>query len=77
MVGWVYLIEILQVKYLNNRIEQDHRFIKKLTRPLLGFKAFDSAQTILAEIEVAHMIRKNQLSQTGTSAYQQFMALAG
>jgi len=77
LAGWVYLIEILQVKYLNNRIEQDHRFIKKLTKPMLGFKAFYSAQATLAGIEVAHMIRKNQLSQHGIPAYQQFMALAG
>jgi putative transposase len=77
LVGWHHLIEILQVKYLNNRIEQDHRFIKRLTRPMLGFKAFNSAQATLAGIEVAHMIRKGQLSQIGVPAYQQFMALAG
>ena len=77
LVGWVYLIEILQVKYLNNRVEQDHRFIKKLTNPMLGFKAFHSAQATLAGIETAHMIRKGQLSQTGIPAYRQFMALAG
>jgi putative transposase len=77
LAGWVYLIEILQIKYLNNQIEQDHRFIKKLTKPMLGFKAFYSAQATLAGIEVAHMIRKKQLSQNGTPAYQQFMVLAG
>lgn len=77
LTGWAYLIEILQIKYLNNRIEQDHRFIKKLTKPMLGFKAFHSAQATLAGIEVAHMIRKKQLSQNGASPYQQFMALAG
>jgi len=44
LVGWVYLIEILQVKYLNNRVEQDHRIIKKLTKPMPGFKTFHSAQ---------------------------------
>ncbi len=37
--GWYWLIEILQVKYLNNIIEQDHRFIKKLTRQMKGFKS--------------------------------------
>jgi transposase-like protein len=35
------MIEICQVKYLNN-IEQDHRFIKKITKPMMGFKAFHS-----------------------------------
>ncbi|WP_347988508.1 IS6 family transposase [Methylomonas sp. AM2-LC] len=77
LVGWAYLIEILQVKYLNNRVEQDHRFIKKLTNPMLGFKAFHSAQATLAGIETAHMIRKGQLSQIGIPAYRQFMSLAG
>jgi putative transposase len=77
LVGWVYLIDILQIKYLNNRIEQDHRFIKKLTNPMLGFKAFYSAQATLAGIETDHMIRKGQLSQIGIPAYRQFMALAG
>jgi hypothetical protein len=41
--GWFWLIEILQVKYLNNMIEQDHRFIKKLIHPMKGFKSFQSA----------------------------------
>ncbi len=77
LVGWIYLIESMQVKYLNNRVEQDHRFIKKLTNPMLGFKAFHSAQATLAGIETAHMIRKGQLSQIGIPAYQQFMSLAG
>ncbi|WP_443216769.1 DDE-type integrase/transposase/recombinase, partial [Rhizobium sp. Root1203] len=44
-------------KYLNNMIEQDHRFIKKLTRPMKGFKSFQSASATLDGIEVAHMIR--------------------
>ncbi len=51
-------IEILRVKYLNNIVEQDHRFIKKITHPTLAFKAFHSATATLAGIEVAHMIRK-------------------
>jgi len=48
-------IEILRVKYLNNIVEQDHRFIKKITHPTLGFKAFHSATATLNSIEVAHM----------------------
>lgn len=75
--GWFWLIEICQVKYLNNRIEQDHRFIKKVTRPMKGFKSFRSAAATLDGIEVAHMIRKGQFStNTGQSALQQFAALA-
>jgi putative transposase len=74
--GWLWLIGILQVKYLNNMIEQDHRPIKKLTRPMKGFKSFQSASATLDGIEVAHMIRKHQFSTSGQSAFQQFAALA-
>jgi putative transposase len=38
--GLISFVEILQVKYLNNLIEQDHRFIKKIANPMMGFKAF-------------------------------------
>ena len=41
-------IEIRQVKYLNNIVEQDHRAVKRVTRPMLGFKSFRSAQAVLA-----------------------------
>ena len=70
------IIGIVQSKYLNNIVEQDHRFIKRITRPMLGFKAFHSAAATLAGIEATHMIRKGQLGQTGTSAFKQFAALA-
>ncbi|EEB82386.1 IS6 family transposase [Roseobacter sp. GAI101] len=75
--GWYWLIEVLQVKYLNNLIEQDHRFIKKITRPMKGFKSVEAATATLAGIETAHMIRKGQLGTTKLSAFQQFAALAG
>jgi len=71
------IINIVQSKYLNNIVEQDHRFIKKITRPMLGFKAFYSAAATLAGIEAAHMIRKRQLGQNGMSPFKQFAALAG
>ena len=54
-------ITVRQSKYLNNLIEQDHRNIKRRIRPMLGFKSFRRAQTILAGIELVHMIRKGQL----------------
>jgi hypothetical protein len=44
------IIGIVQSKYLNNIVEQDHRFIKRITRPMLGFKAFHSAAATLAGI---------------------------
>ena len=60
-------IRIRQNKYLNNRIEQDHRFIKKRVRSMLGFKSFRSAQIILSGIELMHMIRKDQIDFMGSN----------
>ena len=77
LAGIISFVEILQFKYLNNLIEQDHRFIKKITKPMMGFKAFHSAQATIDGIETAHMIRKGQLSNENIPAYKQFMALAG
>src|SRR5213593_1363337 len=54
-------IEIRQVKYLNNVVEQDHRGVKRVTRAMLGFKAFGAAQDTLVGIELMHMIRKKQM----------------
>ena len=70
-------IELRQAKYLNNIVEQDHRAIKRKTRPLLGFKSFWSAAITLAGIELMHMIRKGQLKGAGQSRpAQQFYSLA-
>jgi transposase-like protein len=49
-------IRIRQVKYLNNIVEQDHRAVKRITRPMLGFKSFRTARILLAGIELMHMI---------------------
>jgi putative transposase len=54
-------IIIRQVKYLNNVVEQDHRAVKRLTRPMLGFKSFHTAQSTLAGVELMHMIKKGQM----------------
>ena len=70
-------IELRQVKYLNNIVEQDHRAIKRMTRPMLGFKSFWSAAITLAGIEIMHMIRKGQLICKGIlTPAQQFYSLA-
>jgi putative transposase len=70
--------EIRQIKYLNDIVEQDHRAIKRLLRPLLGFKSFRSAAVTLASAELMHMIRKGQLSPAGdVRPSQQFYSLAG
>jgi putative transposase len=54
-------IEIRQIKYLNNIVEQDHRSIKWIVRPMLGFKEFHSAGVPLGGIELVRMIRKGQM----------------
>ena len=72
-------IVIRKRKYLNNIVEQDHRGVKRVTRPMLGFKAFDTAQSTLTGIELMHMLRKGQLEggrEAGRSAAEQFYALA-
>ena len=70
-------IEIRQNKYLNNRIEGDHRFIKQRTRPMLGFKKSNSAKRTLSGIETIHMIRKNQLKESDPKLtnYGKFVSL--
>ena len=70
------VVEVRQIKYLNNILEQDHRFIKRITAPMMGFKAFRSATATLAGIETAHMIRKGQFGANGHTVFQQFAALA-
>ena len=50
-----------QVKYLNNVVEQDHRSVKRLTRPMLGFQSFHTAHRTLRGIETLSMIRKGQI----------------
>jgi putative transposase len=73
-------IEIRQIKYLNNIVEQDHRGVKRVTRPMLGFKSFAAAQDTLVGIELMHMIKKRQLvveeGDEGLTPAEQFYALA-
>jgi putative transposase len=63
---------VMQVKYLNNVVEQDHRAVKRVSRPMLDFKSFRAATDVLAGIGLMHMIRKSQLAFA-----EQFYALAG
>jgi transposase-like protein len=70
---------IRQSAYLNNRIEQDHRAIKRRARPMLGFKSMSSASVILGGIELIHMMRKGQAkyaSNSNLSLAEQFELLA-
>ena len=73
-------ILVRQVKYLNNIVEQDHRANKRVTRPMLNFKSFRSAGSVLAGIELMHMIRKGQFAvddAAPVSLADQFYAFAG
>ena len=54
-------VELRQVKYLNNLIEQDHRFIKRLVKPGMGFFSLESAWRTLRGYEVMNMVRKGQM----------------
>ena len=56
-------MQLRQKKYLNNIVEQDHRFIKKRVRSMLGLKSFRTATYILSGIEAMHMIKKKQVHQ--------------
>jgi transposase-like protein len=64
----------------NQSIEQDHRGIKRVTRPMLGFKSFEAAQDTLVGIELMHMIKKRQLvveeGEEGLTAAELFYSLA-
>ena len=73
-------IEIRQIKYLNNIVEQDHRGVKRVTRPMLGFKSFEAAHDTLVGIELMHMIKKRQMrveaEEEGLTAAELFYSLA-
>ena len=72
-------IAIRQSKYLNNLVEQDHRAVKRVVKPMLGFKSFWAARCTIAGIEVMHAIRKGQLETSRAKSQtpaEQFYALA-
>jgi transposase-like protein len=70
-------IEVRPNIYLNNVVEQDHRAIKRIIKPMLGFKDFRCARIILSGIEIAHMIRKEQICDDGvaSTSAQKFYSL--
>jgi putative transposase len=73
-------IIIRQVKYLNNGVEQDHRAVKRITRPMRGCKIFDAAQCTLAGVELMHLIQRRQMimeaGEAGLTAAELFYSLA-
>ena len=70
-------IELRQVKYINNIVEQDHRRERQRIRPMLGFKSFMSAAKIISGIKMMIMIKKGQIDIKGSNPFEQFYALAG
>jgi putative transposase len=73
-------IAVCQVPYLNNIVEQDHRAVKRIARPMLGFKSVEVARCTIVGIGVMHMIRKGQLeggTAPGLTVAEQFYRLAG
>ena len=69
--------EVRQAKYINNIVEQDHRFIKKRTRPMQGFKNFFSAKETFSGIENIRIIQKGQINgqKPNQSAFHNFIEL--
>lgn len=68
-------IQLRQIKYLNNMVEQDHRFIKKRIRYMLGFQSLQTASMTLAGIEAMHMIKKGQTLQGRKSVRNQIQLI--
>ena len=77
LFGFAYVqIDIRQIKYLNNIVEQDHRGIKRITKPMMGFKAFHSAEATLTGIELYWMLKKGQhINSCNAFAFERFHAL--
>ena len=64
-------VGIRQIKYFNNIIEQDHRSIKRIVNPMLGFQSFRSANKTLKGIEAMNMIKKRQVNDLNYSVFNE------
>ena len=60
-------VNFRQIRYLNNVVEQDHRFIKRIISPMLGFQSFCTAIKTLKGIEAMNMIKKRQVNKLNYS----------
>ncbi|KJG09558.1 transposase [Photobacterium kishitanii] len=70
------LIEILDIKYLNNIVEQSHRWVKQKTRQVLGWKSMEGALASLHGREMWTMLKREQIDVEGQTAFERFNALA-
>ncbi len=80
LLGLVPLVEIQHAKIyrpesINNRVEQDHRFIKWRVRNMPGFKSFESASRTLAGIEIVRMIKKEQVTFPEITYFERFCSM--
>ncbi len=64
-------VELRQNKYLNNRVEQDHRFIKRLVKPGMGFGSFNTARRTLKGYEIMNILRKGQAKKVEKGAVRE------
>ncbi len=64
-------VELRQNKYLNNMVEQDHRFIKRLVKPGMGFGSFDTARRTIKGYEIMNMLRKGQVKKVEKGAVRE------
>ncbi len=55
------ILKLRQIKYLNNIVEQDHRGIKRLVKPGMGFGSFNTARRTIRGYEIMNMVRKGQI----------------
>ncbi len=60
-----------QKKYLNNIVEQDHRGIKRLVKPGMGFSSFNTARRTLKGYEIMNMVRKGQIQGVAKGAVRE------
>jgi len=73
-------ISLRQVKDVNKVVEQEHRAVQRVTRPMLGFKSFAAAQDTLVGVELMHMIKNRPMvveaGEEGLTAAELFYSLA-
>ncbi len=69
------LVEILDIKYPNNIVEQSHRWVKQKTRQALGWKSIEGATTSLHGREMWTMLKRGQVDVVGNTACERFYAL--
>ncbi len=70
------LIEILNIKYLNNIVEQSHRWVKQKTRQALSWKSMEDALASLHEREMWTMLKREQIDVESQTTFERFYALA-